>query len=434
MYTYSPIKTIYIKNFRNIGEATIDFDESPIVCLIGENEAGKTSVVKAFAVAALHAYPRDQKDFIRDGTNGFGVCLELKDGSKITRIKTSTLNKYTVETPDGKVWDTNKIDSGLPMPVQKLMGLIEEPETKEYLQIRTYEDKLLFVVTPASTNYKVMYDALKVDQLTRAIKVGSREANDLKASINDTDASIRTLTDNLRTIRTFDLEPVINIKNRLLGQMKELDRIERANHIRETIAAHKNSLGAIGLIEEAGITEIDLVRVDKLVNANRLLNRLDSLGKLSNNYSKLDTLETIDTTLVNKIKNAMDKKEELHRKIEMAGAYRDLANLTEISEYRARALSNARALVSKVEKLEKLDKALDYTGARLVNQSDFDVVNKCLKVKQIVDRNKLLNSALVESEGIIKQISDYLKAIGAAVANCPNCGESVVMNVGVHSH
>ena len=37
------------------------------------------------------------------------------DGSKITRMKTSTLNKYTVETIDGKVWDTNKIDSGLPI-------------------------------------------------------------------------------------------------------------------------------------------------------------------------------------------------------------------------------------------------------------------------------------------------------------------------------
>lgn len=38
MYNYSPIKKVYIKNFRNIGEATIDFTESPIVSLIGENE------------------------------------------------------------------------------------------------------------------------------------------------------------------------------------------------------------------------------------------------------------------------------------------------------------------------------------------------------------------------------------------------------------
>ena len=434
MYSYSPIKTIYIKNFRNIGEAIIDFTESPIISLIGENEAGKTSVVKAFAVAALHAYPRDQKDFIRDGTNGFGVCIELMDGSKITRMKTSTLNKYTVETPDGKVWDTNKIDSGLPIQVQQLMGLIEEPETKEFLQIRTYEDQLLFVVTPASTNYKVMYDALKVDQLTRAIKVGSREANDLKASINDTEASIRTLTDNLRTIRTFDLEPAINIKNRLTGQLNRLDRIERASKLANEIKASKISLGAIGLIEETGITQIDLVKVDKLVNANRLMNKLSNLSKVLNNYSKLDTIETIDMTLLNKLNDAISKRDELRRKNETAGAYRDLVELKEISEYRARALNNAVSLVQKVDKLRKLDKALDYTGAKLVTQEDFDNVNKCLRVKQLVDRNNLLNQALAESEDAISQISNYLKAIGAAVSNCPNCGETVVMDIGTHSH
>jgi len=434
MYSYSPIKTIYIKNFRNIGEAIIDFTESPIISLIGENEAGKTSVVKAFAVAALHAYPRDQKDFIRDGTNGFGVCIELMDGSKITRMKTSTLNKYTVETPDGKVWDTNKIDSGLPIQVQQLMGLIEEPETKEFLQIRTYEDQLLFVVTPASTNYKVMYDALKVDQLTRAIKVGSREANDLKASINDTEASIRTLTDNLRTIRTFDLEPAINIKNRLTGQLNRLDRIERASKLANEIKASKTSLGAIGLIEETGITPIDLVKVDKLVNANRLMNKLSNLSKVLNNYSKLDTIETIDMTLLNKLNDAISKRDELRRKNETAGAYRDLVELKEISEYRARTLNNAVSLVQKVDKLRKLDKALDYTGAKLVTQEDFDNVNKCLRVKQLVDRNNLLNQALAESEDAISQISNYLKAIGAVVSNCPNCGETVVMDIGTHSH
>lgn len=38
MYSYSPIKKVFIKNFRNIEEATIDFEDSPIVSLIGENE------------------------------------------------------------------------------------------------------------------------------------------------------------------------------------------------------------------------------------------------------------------------------------------------------------------------------------------------------------------------------------------------------------
>ena len=66
------------------------------------------------------------------------------------------------------------------------------------------------------------------------------EANDLKASINDTEASIRTLTDNLRTIRTFDLEPAINIKNRLTRQINRLDRIERASKLANEIKENKS--------------------------------------------------------------------------------------------------------------------------------------------------------------------------------------------------
>ena len=89
---YSPISKIGIKNFRNLGEVEIDFTESPIVCLVGENEAGKTSVIKAFSVCALHSSPRDQKDYIRDGTQMFGVAIVLEDGSQIVRLKTKDVN------------------------------------------------------------------------------------------------------------------------------------------------------------------------------------------------------------------------------------------------------------------------------------------------------------------------------------------------------
>ena len=140
-YNYSPIKKLYIKNFRNLGEVTIDFSESPIVSLIGENESGKTSVVKAFSVCALHSSPRDQKDYIRDGTDGFGVAIELEDNTLITRVKRQSLNWYSLKNPDGTVWNTSKIEGGLPPAIQKVLGLIEEPETKEYLQVRTYEDQ-----------------------------------------------------------------------------------------------------------------------------------------------------------------------------------------------------------------------------------------------------------------------------------------------------
>ena len=79
MYGYSPLKSLKIKNFRNIGDVNIDFTESPIITLLGANEAGKTSVIKAFSMCALHDSPREQKDWIRDDTDMLGVEIDLAD-------------------------------------------------------------------------------------------------------------------------------------------------------------------------------------------------------------------------------------------------------------------------------------------------------------------------------------------------------------------
>lgn len=144
MNNYSPISKLRVKNFRNIGDVTIDFEQSPIVALVGENEAGKTSIIKAFSMCALHDSPRDQKDYIRDGTQALGIEIDLADSTKIVRIKqTNGGNIYRVISPDGSTWDTTKITDGLPEKINQLMGLIVEPETGEYLNVRTYEDRLL---------------------------------------------------------------------------------------------------------------------------------------------------------------------------------------------------------------------------------------------------------------------------------------------------
>ena len=171
MYSYSPIKSIAIKNFRNLGDVTLDFTDSPIISLIGEIESGKTSVVKSFGVFAAHQSPKYQKYYIRTGTPGFGVAIELEDGTLVTRIKTDTANRYTVSKGDTVIWQAQKLESTVPKAVQDVMGLLEERETKELLQIRTYEDQLLFVITSASTNYKVMYEALKVKNISNAVKL-----------------------------------------------------------------------------------------------------------------------------------------------------------------------------------------------------------------------------------------------------------------------
>lgn len=429
MYRYSPIKKIYIKNFRNIGEAVIDFEDSPIVSLIGENEAGKTSVVKAFSVCALHSTPRDQKDFIRDGTQGFGVAIELQDGTMVTRMKTSTLNRYNVKKPDGTETEISKIDSGLPAVVQEVMGLIEEPETKEYLQVRTYEDQLLFVVTPASTNYKVMYDALKVDQLTRAIKVGSKEANQLKAEIDNGETGISTLTASLRGIRTFDIEPLLNIKSRLAKELNEVAQLENVAKLVKKINTQKQQLGAISELMKSNIQEVDESEAYRVNSIATLLNNITRLNESAIGLKEAEELEFIDTTDVDKLTDIINRISTIELRRKQAGALVDIGDAEEIDLATLVSLINTTNLVNTLSMKKEMESRLDVSDASLIEQSDFDIVMKAQSIMARKTRNNQLITANKQIEDYCSQVEGYLKSIGAAVETCPKCGETIVIDI-----
>lgn len=427
---YSPISHMRVKNFRNIGDVTIDFTESPIVTLIGENEAGKTSIVKAFCVAGLNAFSTKQKNYIREGTTGFGVELELSDGTVVQRIKTNSSNQLSIKKASGEIWQASKIDKGsIPVELQAVMGLIEESETKEYLQVRTYENQLLFVVTPGSTNYKVMYDALKVDQLTKALKLGTEQANQLKRSIDENQVIVKALMDNIRQIRLYDIEPVVNIKNRLKGQITKLDKLEEAKRHSQEVVQMETSLGALKLLEESGTTEIDINTVNILSSINRVRNNIDEMERRLTIYSSIDTIGKIDTTIVSKIESAIGLKNRIDKNEVEIGVYSKLSSLDTIDISTAMRLIEAKKALNKVKGYQSQLDVLELNTAKEVPSSSIDKIKKlerAIKLKaDVIAKVTQLNQIEHERE----RITDILKESGAVVAECPKCGESVVVDV-----
>lgn len=431
MYNYSPIHKLYIRNFRNLGDVELDFSQSPIIALVGENEAGKTSVIKAFATCALHANPRDQKDYIRDGTKMFGVSIELENGQRITRIKeTNGINSYQITDCQGNlIWNTNKLAEGLPEEVQKLIGLIAEPETNEFLHIRTYEDKLLFVVTPNSTNYKVMYNALKVEQLTKAIKLGSSEVNTLKSAISSNDASILTLQGQLKSITVVDTEPLVNVKDRLVEQMAMLDKLERAKVLLDRVNQCEIQLGALALIDKFKLESINEVIANKLVSVSRLLSRNNETVNLLNRITDINNLEEIDYNIINKLYNILSKKEELYSKITEAGALVQLTSISEISEVTVVQLNKVVNLISKLNKLTEQSKAIDVSSCSEIEQHTIESLDKLQKIASFKEQVDTNNNQLQQINAYIVQVQDYLKQCGVAVETCPNCGSDVIIDI-----
>lgn len=431
MYNYTPISKLYIRNFRNLGDVELSFEKSPIITLVGENEAGKTSVIKSFATCALNADPKSQKDCIRDGTKMFGVCIELQDGTRITRIKELTgINSYQITDASGKMlFSTNKLSEGLPLEVQKLMGLIAEPETGEFLHIRTYEDKLLFVVTPLSTNYKVMYNALKVEQLTKAIKNGSNEVNILKGAINTNDMSIQTLSGQIRGIRIVDTEPLKSVRGRLQSQMNILTKLEKLKSLVDKLHSSEEQLGALGLIDRFKLETINEVVANNVNNISRLLNKKYELGNLLSIYSKANDIEEINTSVINKISNLIEKKDNLNNKINKAGSLVQVSELSEISEVIFSQLQRINSLVNKLNADRSKLAIIDVSQCKEIEQSQIDTLTKLSRIPALVEK---INASYAEEKQMtdyVIQVEEYLKQCGVAMESCPKCGEAVIFDI-----
>lgn len=434
MYSYSPIKQVYIKNFRNLGEVTIDFKDSPIVSLIGENEQGKTSVVKAIAVCAMHATPRDQKDYIRDGTKGFGVAIELEDGTQVVRMKMATANSYRVTYPKGPdgnpikpTWEAAKLSNDLPQAVQDVMGMIEEPETKEFLHIRTYEDQLLFVTTASSTNYKVMYNALKISQLVDAIKLGSKEANALKTSINQKEIQAETLDNQAKSLKIYDLEPLQNIRDRLKNEVAQLNKLDRALELKKKIEIQTREVGELSKL--SSIPEISITLVMSLDKAYRVLDNLEELDNMYRTYSLADSLEEIDLNSYYNIYNAHVRYESLKNSEEQSRNYIAVNSLSEININEVSNLQRAIALSKKIEADTNKLQTLNISSATDVQDSDLTVYNRTYKALGLMQRNKQLEDAKVQIDNYCDAVIKWMKEIGVATETCPKCGETIVIDL-----
>lgn len=423
---YSKIKAMYIKNFKNLGEVEIDFTKSPIIALKGNNDAGKSSVIDAFAVAVYNANETHQKDFIKLGTVGFGVKIVLEDGTEVTRLKKANLNFYEVKHPDGTVWNTDKLirGEGVPSEVEAVMGCTREPETKEFLHIRTYNDLMLFINTPNSVNYKVMYDALKVENISKAIKKGSVEANELKAWLNNASIQRETLLRTLEGIKIIDIEPVTSVRDRLIksaGCIKKMTDVEK---IMGSIRDCELSLGGYNEVYESGIDTVDTGYAMVLGNVHKCISDIENAEGLLNKYSGISEIEQVDLSKVQKVYRAVQCAEEISSRENELLTYNNVDKLEIINDVTLGKLSGA---VDTVNKLSRLNAEFE-CYLSLGDTVDQQLVNKLYSCVNLIEKIKTLNVQLKECESIENESKIALVSLGVKVVTCDKCGNDIIID------
>lgn len=428
-YNYEQLTGISIKDFRNLGTIDIDFTKSAIVCLKGGNEAGKSSVVIALKTLGSNLSSKQYKEYIRTGTDGWVVMLHTADGQSVYRKKTATKQVFGIyKMINGEkklVWSIDKLDeNAVPQEVQQITGFTTEPETKELLNVRTYEDQMLFVETSGGSNYKVMYNALKIDNLTKAVKTGTVEAKEFKQEVDSCETSVNTCKEQLRKIRTLDIEPLQKIKARIQKESQAIVLLERAIEAKrqlDTITAN------LGILNEIGkLTVLDEYLFNTLTTAYKDKLDLKKIEDRTQTLEEVRGLKLIDTTILDKFETATQVKAKLSKLRTNPYAEVGDCGLVDVVLFDKlnTALQAQRALSSLEGQVQAYSKELTLL--------DEDLVVKFGKAIEVKGQIQTVES---EYQGYRQKIDGFynqLKAIGVKYYVCPNCGELVLPEEAEH--
>ncbi|GHU93229.1 hypothetical protein FACS1894208_02330 [Clostridia bacterium] len=273
---YSKIKKVRAVNFRSIGSVEIDFSDCPIVALTGTNESGKSSFIRAFGAVAGNLWRAKQNQYIRTGQSGFAVVLELEDGTKVQRKKTSDVNGYTLVLPDGTRRDATKIATDVPDYIDAVMGLFRDPETGESLQVRTYDDPLLFVGTTDGQNYKSLHNAinnLDVREASVAAKSDvARLAIEAEKKRNEVEVYTHQLAD-LPLIDTEYVRVLLSAAERALPVSVKFDSAMEARKVCDELDPD----GALAILSRCKPVNADVMRLyDDAVRHREVAAKIDT--------------------------------------------------------------------------------------------------------------------------------------------------------------
>lgn len=410
-----------IRDFRCLHEVVIDFSVSPIVSIVGDNESGKSSVIKAIQTIGANLDPNRQKDYIKTGSKGFQLAIKFadEDETTIVREKSSSFNSFKVLKGTKLIWETSKMDSSeVPPEVQKYMGFVIEQETRELLNVRTYEDLMLFIHTSGSTNYKVMYNALKIENLQRAKRNGQLEINELKKQISSATSSIETLTDQVKEIKLIDTEPLIAVRDRVKSNLEVLKLIDEARENRGKI--HEIQLKNEQASKVFELKTLDESLLDKLKTLESLKDRLVYVKSFGE--SELESLEHADEALV----AFMMSMNDLKKKLETVET-ENLTNLEELSSYRsldASELDKLSALRKEKDRINQLETQMQVLDT-LPSNIDDTIYTALDRLKESRDKYINLVNKLEAIEKEIVTLENKIKSSGVLITTCRNCGNTV---------
>jgi hypothetical protein len=367
---------IRVSNFQAAESAELEV--SGLTVLTGQNNGGKSVMVRAFHAAFTNAAV---KSYVRKGEKSLSVEVEFDDGNALLWEKGGNLNRYTV---NGK--ELSGVGSGVPEEVQAF-GIVPVEAGGHTLwpQISTPMESPLFLIDkPGSAFAEAVSDTERVGLLADAVREVESDIRSDKAELKVRQKDLLSAKAGLDRYAGLDaLAPVIeSLKQADADAKKTAAGIEK-------VTAWKSSLqrwqGVVANINVDSIHVEALPPVQDLVDISRAGARYKSLSASLSRYQEVEVPEV------------------------------PASNLTQIRDLRNRIVALRKIATAEVPDLpvwEKEPKAYDFM----------------ITIRRFRELSAMVLEDAKECEELDKKVRDItaqLAVLEESMGKCPTCGRPI---------
>lgn len=272
---YSRIVSVEVFNFMVYKHAKMSFDERNIINLKGYNSSGKSTMLRAIAIAFNDDLKQKQTKLIRFGEDYFRIIVEFDDCVKIVRDKYINGQSLYEMYKDGELIFTTREGNRLsrvdtvPKVIKDYLGLCVLEDG--WLNYQARKGKLWLVETKGSENYYSLNEALKTEYIARANTLLNSDKNKLGADITEIEAELNKTEILLQGTSAVTDELVSALIERESYAKEILDRLNAITNMSNT---------AEKLVSLREVPEVSTISSEGLSDINRLVeavNRLEGL-------------------------------------------------------------------------------------------------------------------------------------------------------------
>lgn len=383
------LRKLRIKNFQTIEEITIVFEKSGAYHLIGDNNIGKSAILKAIATLFKNASRNIYKEYIRDDMEFFEVEGHMWDGSWLF-LSRGLVDFYEYKLVTGQHGRLDKTDGKMPEEVVTYLNLYEDNEkTKQNLNLRLVDDLKLFVQTSEGDNYYLLQRALRTEEFLSALKLASKEKRELSGELKVTEQFYTNEKNKFNKIK----EEYLNSTNDL-ERMQDLMKIINAEY-----ESYLRIEDIISTYKEIGILTNELKEEEQFIISDKELKLM---------RKELNLLQKVEDLIVvfNELKTLADDYKSVKQQ------------LTDIN---LDSLKQELKMLKKIEQLINLQEELDDLEGKLSSENiiieEFNntikpEMTQYLAIVKVVKANKELSEMVKEYKQVDEEYKNADKDLG----------------------